>query len=140
MGKRKKKPVIAQSNSVIHEKPIWRFDMIDRGGKFAFDLSREDFEHRTVLQKFMDYGCMTWDDIDKQQHDRNKSKHHYLNVESLSHDAIDRIKAKHLEEETDAIYSFAFQNLLRIVGLRQGAEFFVVWYDPNHEFCPSSKR
>lgn len=139
MSSRDKKVAIAQSGSAIREKPVWRFDMIDRDGKFAFDLSRKDFQHKEVLQKLMDYGGMTWGEIDRQQHDRGKSKHHYLNFDALSNDAKERIRAKGLEEDSDAIYSFALQNLLRIIGIRQGAEFYVVWYDPKHEFCPSKK-
>lgn len=139
MGIRKKQVAIARVGSAIKKKPVWRFDMVDRDGKFAFDLSRKDFHHKEVLQKLMDYGSMTWEEIDRQQHDRGKSKHHYLNLEALSDDAKARIRARHLEEETDAIYSFALQNLLRIIGLRQGEEFYVVWYDPKHEFCPSKK-
>ena len=136
----KKQVVLTPSGSTINEKPIWRFDKIDRDGKFAFDLSRNDFQHREVLQKLMDYGGMTWRDIGNQRHDKSKSKHHYLNPEKLSAEAWARIKAKHLEDDTDAIFSFALQNLLRIVGIRQGAEFYVIWYDPKHEFCPSTKK
>lgn len=135
----KKQVALTPSGSTINEKPIWRFDLIDRDGKFAFDLSRNDFQHREVLQKLMDYGGMTWREIDNQRHDKNKSKHHYLNPELLSAEAWARIKARRLEDDTDAIFSFAFRNLLRIVGLRQGAEFYVIWYDPKHEFCPSAK-
>ena len=137
--KNQKQVVIKHSGSTIRQKPIWRFDKIDRSGKFAFDLSRADFQHREVLQKLMDYGNMTWDEIDKQQHDHNKSKHHYLSYESLSDAARERIKARQFEEDSDVIFSFALQNLLRIVGFRRDGEFSVIWYDPNHEFCPSKK-
>lgn len=141
MGSGKKKQVaVERSGSTIGVKPIWRFDMIDRSGKFAFDLSRDDFKHKEVLQKLMDYGEMTWADIDRQQHDKGKSKHHYLEYNSLSSEAKERIQKRKFDEETDVIYSFALQNLLRIIGFRQGAEFHIVWYDPNHEFCPSSKK
>ncbi len=140
MGSYKKRVVKTQSGSTIKETPIWRFDRIDRDGKFAFDLSRPDFKHKEVLQKLMEYGNMTWDEISRQQHDRSrKTKHHYLSPEKLSGEALARIKAKHFEEDTDAIYSFALQNLLRIIGFRHGAEFHIVWYDPTHEFCPSTR-
>lgn len=141
MGKHKKRVVIEKTNSTIKETPIWRFDKLDRTGKFAFDLSRKDFDHKEILQKLIEYGAMTWDNISKQQHDYSrKSKHHYLELDSLSTDALNRIKARHFEEETDVIYSFALQNRLRIIGLRHGSEFDIVWFDPNHEFCPSKKK
>lgn len=140
MGKYKKQVVKIHHASTIKETPIWRFDKIDRDGKFAFNLSRKDFKHKEVLQKLIEYGNMTWDEISRQQHDRTrKTKHHYLNPVSLSNEAVERIKAKHFDEYTDDIYSFALQNLVRIIGLRYGAEFHIVWYDPNHEFCPSIK-
>lgn len=120
--------------------PILRFDLLDRDGKFAFDLNRPDFKHRHVLEKLIEYSNMTWAEIDSQTHDwRNKTKHHYLDVNGLSPDAKRRISAKHLDEFSDAIYSFAFQNTLRIIGIRTGAEFHVVWYDPEHEFYPSKQ-
>ncbi len=138
MGKYKKRVVKVSTGSTIKEKPIWRFDKIDREGKFAFDLSRCDFQHREVLEKLMEYGDMTWDAISKQQHDKSrKTKHHYLDVGKLSSDALVRIKVRQFDEDVDEIYSFALQNLLRIIGFRHGAEFHIVWYDPRHEFCPS---
>ncbi len=140
MKSKQKRTVKNPSNSTIQEHPIWRFGNIDRDGPFAFRLSRPDFSHKEVLQKLIDYGNMTWSEIDKQQHDKSrKSKHHYLSIGALSNAAKERIVAKHLEEETDALFSFAFQNKLRIIGFRHGAEFHIIWYDRNHEFCPSSK-
>lgn len=59
------------------ERPIWRFDLLDRDGDFAFTLDRVD--HRVVLEKLIEYGNLTWGEIKRQTHDRtNKSKHHYL--------------------------------------------------------------
>lgn len=126
--------------STISHTPIWRFDKLDRDGKFRFDLYRPDFDSQEVLLKMIDYGNMKWSEICSQTHDKhNKSKHHYLSEQELSEDAKERIKAKHLEEDTDVIFSFSFRNTLRIIGIRNDAEFHIVWYDPNHEFCPSTR-
>lgn len=141
MGDHKKQVVKPPSGSTIQETPIWRFDKLDRDGKFAFDLSRSDFKHMEVLQKLIEYGNMKWAEIDRQQHDQfGKKKHHYLSLGSLSSEAAARIRAKQLEEDTELIFSFALQNRLRIIGIREKAEFHIVWYDPNHEFCPSTRR
>lgn len=141
MKNKQKHIVKVVADSVIHNRPIWRFDKLDMEGRFAFQLSRSDFKHKEVLQKLIHYGNMTWGEIDRQQHDSHgKSKHHYLDVRSLSDAAKMRISAKHLDNEIDALFSFALQNKLRIIGFRYGAEFYLVWYDPNHEFCPSSRH
>ena len=83
---------------------------------------------------------MTWDEIKKQTHDKGKSKHHLLSIDSLSKDAFERLKAKQLEEESDSIFSFALQNKLRVVGIREGRYFHVIWYDPEHKICPATKK
>lgn len=106
--------------------PVWYFDRLDKAGPFAFDTSRPDFQHREFLDKMIAYSNMTWAEIKRQTHDKGKSKHHMLDESGFSPAAWERIKAKHLEEETDAIFSFAFQNLLRIIGVRRNAEFHVV--------------
>ena len=116
------------------------FDKIDRSGNYAFDVNREDFDHKEVLGKMVDYSSMTWGEVKRQTHDDGKSKHHFLTPGSLSKGAVERLKAKDLEEFSDYIFSFALQNKIRIVGIRNGEKFHVLWYDPNHEICPSKMR
>ena len=96
MSRHKKKVVVERPESIMSHKPIWRFDELDRDGKFRFDLSRKDFNHKEVLQKLLYYGNMTWDEIERQQHDNGKSKHHFLSTASLSSDAEHCVKAKNL--------------------------------------------
>lgn len=122
------------------KKVIWRFDMIDRSGKFAFDLNRDDFLHHEVMEKMIDYSNMTWAEVKSQTHDEGKSKHHLLSIDMLSNDAFDRFKTRRLEGYEDSVFSFALQNRLRIVGIRENEHFHVLWYDPGHEICPSKKR
>ena len=132
--------VCTQTTSSNHLHPVWRFDMLDRTGEFAFDYTSPNFRHQEVLCKLIEYGNMTWGEIKLQTHDKkNKAKHHYLDVTKLSFAAMQRIKAKHLEEETDALFSLALQNKLRIIGVLRHDVFHMVWYDTEHQFCPSTK-
>lgn len=119
---------------------VWVFTNVDREGKFAFDVSRGDFRHKDVMEKLIEYSRMTWRAIKNHTHDKGKSKHHYLSYKSLSKDAQDRFMAKKLEKDSDALFSFALNNTLRIVGIREGEKFKVLWYDPKHEVCPSAKK
>ena len=117
------------------------FNRIDRDGEFAFDVKREDFDAKAVFEKMIHYNSMTWVEIEKQTHDKGKSKHHFItDLESLSKECIDRIKKMHLEEETDNIFSFALTNKVRVFGLRKLGMFYVLWYDPYHKICPSEKK
>ena len=98
--------------------PVFHFNKIDRDGPFAFSPCRSCFDT-----------------------DAGKSKHHFLsNLEGLSKEAKKRLSKLGLEEETDCLYSFAFDNTLRIIGLRCNDDFYILWYDQNHEVCPSHKK
>lgn len=92
------------------------------------------------MEKMIRYSNMTWAEIKRQTHDQGNSKHHFLRPEELSKESQERLTAKGLEEANDALFSFALNNTLRIVGIREGERFKVLWYDPNHEVCPSVKK
>lgn len=129
-------------NGVSYEDitPAWMFDKIDRNGKFAFDINRNDFEHREFLEKMISYATMTWAQLRRQTHDDGKSKHHYLDADKLSKAAQERLADMHLEENSDQVYSIALKNKLRIVGLRDKDKFHVLWYDPEHDVYPPTKK
>lgn len=149
MGKKKKqvktcpdtpaKEVKIQPASIAG-KPVFRFETLDRNGKYAFDLNRDDFEEHDFLEKMINYSQMTWTDIERQTHDRGKSKHHYLKpYERLSKEARSRLAQMQLDDFSDCIFSFAFNNLTRIIGIRIDDIFYVLWYDANHGVYPVSR-
>ncbi len=121
-------------------KIVWCFDRIARSGVFAFDTARDDFNFKEIVNKMISYNSMTWGELKRQTHDRGKSKHHFLDPSSFSDEAKEQIARNRLEDEVDDIFSFALQNTLRVIGLRKGQMFHVVWYDPYHQFAPSTKR
>ena len=88
----------------------------------------------------INYSNMTWEEIKRQTHDQGKSKHHMISYDSLSKDARDRFDAKRLSDYEDSLFSFAFNNLTRIIGIRKSEKFEVLWYDPKHEVCPSTLK
>lgn len=139
-GKSAQKHIPGQKISTDNQNPIWMFDDLDRSGPFAFDLTREGFDHQDFLSKMISYSNMTWAEIKTQTHDNGKSKHHFLDANGFSKAAQERIAAKKKEQETDVIFSFAFNNTLRIIGTRADEKFHVIWYDINHEFYPSHKK
>lgn len=119
---------------------VWRFDMLDRSGDFAFDINRADFNANLFLDKMISYSNMTWREIKQQTHDKqNKSKNHHIDAGDLSDAAQDRLKALRYEEYSDSIFSFALDNLVRVFGIKNNEYFHIVWYDPKHQICPASK-
>lgn len=135
-----KRTIKEEGYSSDKKKVIWCFDQIDRDGKFAFDLDRDDFQHKMFMEKLLAYSGMTWSEVKRQTHDDGKSKHHSIEVQKLSKEAQERFAAKKLEEDADSVFSFALDNKLRIVGIRKEECFHILWYDPEHEICPSKKK
>ncbi|MFW5631202.1 MAG: hypothetical protein ACOCNB_10525 [Acetivibrio ethanolgignens] len=136
-----KKTVTKVSISSDGEKPVWCFDKVDRDGVFSFTPNDNKFDSKLIMEKIISYSSMTWREILNQKHDsQGKSKNHYLsNTEGISALAKDRIKKLKLEEYTDDIFSFALNNTVRMIGLKQGEKFYPVWYDDSHKFYPSKK-
>ena len=132
-----KKSVITRNHTTDSRKIIWTFENVDKDGYFAFDVNRDDFQPLEIFDKMIFYSKMTWADIKKATHDNGKSKHHFLDMDKLSKQAKKRVAKKGLSENSDSIFSFALQNKLRVIGRRENEFFHVLWYDPNHEFCPS---
>ncbi len=121
------------------ENVVWCFSRIARNGTYAFDTTRADFEHKDFVEKLIAYSGLTWHEVMVQTHDHGKSKNHYIPLQDFSSEAQSQFKRLYSEEDADAIFSFAFTNKLRIVGLRLSNVFYPIWYDPQHEVCPVGK-
>lgn len=119
---------------------VWAFDKLDKNGAFSFNISEPDFNAKLFLEKIISYSNMTWAQVKQQTHDGGKSKHHELDFDKLSKDAKNRYFTMGFsDEDTDKLFSFAFTNLLRVIGVRDGQIFHPIWYDKDHKFCPSKK-
>ncbi|MBR5913977.1 MAG: hypothetical protein IKZ58_06415 [Selenomonadaceae bacterium] len=127
-------PPASTDNCII----VWSFDKVDRNGIFSFDLSRKDLDIENLFQKILEFSTMKWCELFPT--DKRKSRHHTLSKESLSKQALERIEVLKLDEDTDSIFSLALNNKARLIGIRNGAVFQVIWYDANHEFSISNKK
>lgn len=140
ISREQSKRLVITSASSENERMVWIFSDVDMDGPFRFDPNREDFDHKRVLDALIQYSKRTWAEVKKDTHDGAKSKHHFLSDATLSREAEERISRLKLEEDRDQIYSLHLTNQLRIIGLRKQERFIVKWYDPKHQFCPSTKK
>jgi len=139
VGRNKKQLPNKKDNGFNKDKIILVFNKIDRDGIFAFHPDRDDFNANNIMKKIIEYSTMTWEELLKQTHDQSKSKHHFLSYDSLSREAKERVNLKINETENECIFSFALNNMTRVIGIRDKEKFYVMWFDPNHQFCPSHK-
>lgn len=85
-----------------------------------------------ILEKLRNYESMKWSEIEA-----NYKRDHATDVSALHKDARSRLVALKLHDE-ETLFRFRLQGKVRIWGRKRGAVFELLWYDPEHEICPSS--
>ena len=132
---RNKQAVSLPNRSFDKETPIWCFDNVDNSD--IFRLSKETVNCNLMIDKLLLLSKMTWAKIKAATHDDGKSKNHELDYNGISIEGQNRIRAKNLsDEDIDTIFSIAFTNKIRLIGLKKDRVFHAMWYDENHEFYP----
>ncbi len=77
---------------------------------------------------------MTWNDIL-----RDRKRNHSVQKTELISEARKRL-LKINQEDLDDLFRFRFSGKQRLWGIRQQQSFKLLWWDPDHEICPSAKR
>ena len=112
------------------EHPSWRFSTVDRSGLFAWPIQQE--VELKVLQKLRDFDSMRWTDI-------AGPDHHPIQIDRLSPTARQRLEQIQ-QDDIDEVFSFHFSGKARIIGIRDQSVVKLLWWDPEHQVCPSPKK
>lgn len=112
-------------------RPVWRFSTVDRTGPFAWPKGQPD--ELSIVLKLHDFDSMAWQAI-------VGSDHHYLSPDSLSTRAKQRLAEINKDDEIENLFSFHLAGKPRIIAIKHGSVAKLLWFDPNHQVCPSTKR
>lgn len=115
--------------------PVWRLEHLELTGEFCLSLCEKDLLH-TLLRSLKSLETMTWQSILQATHDKSKSKNHPVDIKSLSINGKNAYLRKfpRKEQQPSEIFSLAITNKIRIIGIRKGCFFNIIWIDPNHNF------
>ncbi len=108
--------------------PIWRLHLMDIDGPWHWNLDAAKL--REIRDKLAKFETMRWAEI-------NGKRNHFLSAESVSKEAVDRLIELQQDDAQDLLYSLSFSGEERLVGIRCGREFRILWWDPEHQVCPS---
>lgn len=126
---------VAKSVRIISQqhtgKPAWRFSTVDTEGPFRWP--KGDPEELLIVQKLHAFDSMTWADLVGKQH-------HFLSVTSISSAAKRRIEELDIDDAIENLFSFHLAGKPRVIALRYGDTASLLWYDPDHQVAPSTKR
>lgn len=100
-------------------------------GPFGWDRLEKKVLNN-ILQKLKNFESMTWGEIEGR-------RHHSISKDTLSRTAQKRLEEIHMDD-VDEVFSLAMGGTERIFGVRERNIFKILWWDPDHQVCPSSKK
>jgi len=113
--------------------PVWVFSVLDLDGPWGKIKLSGDTLLNELFPKIKHFERMTWNEIQ-----RDKKRNHSVMIEDLCKEARDR--AVELKLDVDELFRFRLTGKQRLWGIRDRERFRFLWWDPNHEICPSKLR
>jgi hypothetical protein len=114
--------------------PAWRISslqMIDPYGWHQIDRAKM----QEIQQKLASFEAMTWTEILV----RAKKQNHSVRRQDLCKAAQDHLADIRLDD-VDELISLRLSGKERVWGIRSHNVLTVLWWDPDHEVCPSLKK
>nr|DAL87925.1 MAG TPA: hypothetical protein [Caudoviricetes sp.] len=128
-----KHPVEAVNpNSYLDKHPVWRFfksdDNHDKWGLKKFNFNDQILDYLESVEG------MTW----KQIKIDGKKQNHFVDISKFCREAQKRFSDLCLD--VDELFSLRINGKKRLWGILENGVFSIVWFDPEHEVCPSHKK
>ena len=114
--------------------PAWQVALLELVDPFGWHTIGES-DLRFVLEKLASFESMTWTDILV----KGKFQNHPIPVADLCSEARRRL-ADLNQDDIDELVSLRLAGKPRIWGIRDGHLLKLLWWDPNHQVYPSTKK
>jgi len=88
---------------------------------------------RQVLTRISNMETMSWREVEQ------RTGSHLVSVDQIIPDARERLCQRKLDDLSD-LFSLRVTAKERIWGVRRGSVLHLLWWDPEHQICPSIKR
>jgi hypothetical protein len=111
--------------------PVWKFGRIDFDGPWCPKCLSKDLLLQ-IVQRLKSFEQSSWKDLEN-------GGSHFIDVQEIIQEAKNRLVKLKLDD-TDQLFSLRLSNRERIWGLRFIDTFSILWWDPDHQICPSFKK
>jgi hypothetical protein len=108
--------------------PIWKVGQADFDGPWCPKRMQKD-ALLYIIARLKDFERNTWVDI-------QRGGSHFIAVGSIIGEAQRRLQTLKLDD-TDVLFSLRLSARERLWGLRSNDVFSLLWWDPDHQVCPS---
>lgn len=112
--------------------PVWKLSHIDWDGPWCPSKCKEAVA-REILERLAQFESMSWVQI-------KSSGSHTVGAEKIIKSARDRLTAQNLDEWADHLTSLRMGGKERLWGFLRAGIFHALWWDPEHQVYPSSKK
>ena len=127
-------PRLASDPSQVNRMtPVWKIGHLDADGRWGHAKIDAATLWRQIFPKMKQYEAMTWNEIARDRH-----RNHSVAVVELVREARDRLEELHIDD-VEELFRFRLTGTQRVWGIRDRDAFYILWWDPNHEICPSHK-
>jgi hypothetical protein len=113
--------------------PTWKFGRFDVDGPWGHAQIDRKILLQDILPKLRNYESMSWSDIVANRH-----HNHSVPIHDLISKARQRLDDLGIEDDT--LFRFRLTGTQRVWGIRDRDAFYILWWDPDHEICPSPKK
>jgi hypothetical protein len=113
-------------------RPSWGFRFATFQGRWSVENVLCDAQSRMRL---CELERRTWAEI-KQE----KKQFHSIPLADIKKEARAQMEELRLDERTDTVFSIRITGKKRLFGIIEDGVFLVLWYDPDHEICPSELK
>lgn len=122
----------ADPESYNTKSPVWSFRSCDQEHD-RWSLCHCENIWNEILAKMVNFETMTWHEIITGG--GRGSNSHQIEVEKLTTEAQKRLTELKVHESQ--LFSLRLTGKKRLFGVRYNQVLHIIWYDPEHEICPS---
>ena len=116
-------------------KVSWGISYLDWDGKWGWQSVDQAILINKIIPRLKSFESMRWCEIKADQ-----KSNHSIEVGKIITEAQQRIRELGLSSLCDELFSLRMSGRGRVYGILTQGILKVIWYDPNHEICPSKKR
>ena len=126
--------------SYRQDKPIWKISKIDADSRWGLPTLFSKRQCETIFKHLQGRETMTWEEIETQQGGRTRgTNNHYVEISKLCTEAQNRLQQLNIND-IDNLFSLRVNARIRIWGIREINILQILWFDLEHEICPSFKN
>jgi hypothetical protein len=115
------------------DKPAWRFYQLDWDGPWGWrDIEVEKWQE--IFYKLGHFETRTWADI------KGDGNNHAVEIQSCPNPEVPKRLAEIHLDDIDELFSLRLSGKERVWGILEAHILKILWWDPNHEVWPSTKK